>query len=194
MLDLSLQEVPPAEIYLEITIGVLLFQVYARHPAAQLLAKHPHTETHLLRWVFPQRDCLASLCHFSRTLNALSEEHLGTVAQKGQGDDGRTFSLVHQLPKEFDVALVCQKEGVFDGIPQPERQQMDVPTSKGRVVGIGREKLRKNGKIALFNRWQSWPVRCHGRERARLHEPVDDEQVVETDEPERVVVLHTLTQ
>ena len=194
MLDLPLQEVPPAEINLKITVRVLLLQVYPRHPATQLLAKHPHAETNPFRRVLPQGECLAPLCHFSRIPHAPSEEHPGVVAQKGKSDDDRIFPFVDQLPKQPDEALVRQKEGVLDGISQPERQQMHVPAPKGRIVSIGREKLGKNGKVALLYRWQSWPVGCHRGERARLHELVDDEQIVEADELERVVVIHPLTQ
>lgn len=104
MLDLSFQEVSPLEGYLEISISVLVFQVYGVQFATELLSEHSNTEAYLLWFLFGI--VAASLGHFLCIFDALTEIYKGIVPQKRKTDYDALSLLVHDLSRHQNVPFV----------------------------------------------------------------------------------------
>ena len=95
MNDFSLEVVLPKEIYLEISIAILVFQIDAMKSATKPLLEHSHTELNFftpLLWTL-----LKCLDHGKSTTKAFAEVHPRTILIHWEANYNTFFVLVTGL-------------------------------------------------------------------------------------------------
>lgn len=99
-----------------------------------------------------------------------------------EADYNTIVSLVNYLSVQFDVAFVSQEESISDDVAESKGEEMTVGALELNVIWVWRKTIRQKFEVGFLYRRQFGEIGRYLRERARMHQLIDNQQIVKTDE------------